>query len=115
MDRALGHLDADEQQTMLARMRLMLATPALRARSWEHKTADEQLITRALTTHPGHKENDLTTRVLAAAAVAALTTAITIWAQNNGEPDLAALLNQAFDAFQTPATREHPSSESAAG
>lgn len=97
-----GHslTDPAEREAMLTRMRLVLSTPALHGRSWAHKNADEHLIAQALATHPGHDADALETRVIAAAAVAALTTAIQTWAENDGQPDLRDLINNAFRALR---------------
>lgn len=91
--------DPAERAAMLTRMRLVLSTPALHGRSWAHKNADEHLIAHALATHPGHDADALQTRVIAAAAVAALTTAIQTWAEHDGQPDLRDLINEAFSAL----------------
>lgn len=45
-------------------------------------------------THPGYDENELRTRVIAAACVAALTTAILSWAENDGIGDLADIVDE---------------------
>lgn len=91
--------DPTALEAMLTRMRLVLSTPSLYGRCWAHKNADEHLIAHALATHPGHKADDLETRVIAAAAVAALTTAIQTWAQNDGQTGLRDLIHTAFTAL----------------
>lgn len=93
------HLDAVDQEAMLARMRLVLSTPALHARSWAHRRNDEGLIAQALATHPGQQVDALHTRVIAAVAVAALTTAVQAWTERDGKPDLRDLIDQAFAAL----------------
>ncbi len=94
-----ANIDPGDWEAMLTRMRLVLSTPALHARSWAHKDTDERLIAHALAAHPAHDAESLKTRVIAAAAVAALTTAIQTWAENNGQPDLRDLIDQAFQAL----------------
>ncbi|MDL4815447.1 acyl-CoA-like ligand-binding transcription factor [Actinomadura opuntiae] len=94
--------DPAEREGMLTRMRLVLDTPALRARSWEHKNADERLIAGALAAHPGHDPDALHTRVIAAAAVAAMTAAFRAWAENDGRQDLRELIDAAFDILSDP-------------
>ncbi len=98
-----AEVDPDERETMLTRMRLVLSTPALQARSWTHKDADEDLIARALATHPGYDADALETRVIAAAAIAAVTAAVRTWTENNGKAELRDLINLAFQTLTRPA------------
>jgi hypothetical protein len=68
----------------------------LQARAWAHKTADELLIAQALAAHPGHDADALETRVIAAAAVGAVTAAIRTWMESDGTAELHDLIDQAF-------------------
>lgn len=83
------------REAILVRTRLMLRTPALRARSWENQYATRELIERALGGEPG-----LRTRVVAAACVAAMTTAIETWAEADGAAELPELIDEAFAALE---------------
>jgi AcrR family transcriptional regulator len=84
------------REALLVRLQLALATPALRARLWEHLHATEQLIARALSVggNPDTEGVDLRSRVVAAACVAALSTAFLVWAEEDGVRDLPALLDE---------------------
>jgi AcrR family transcriptional regulator len=95
-------LKREEREVMRARMRLVLSTPALQARAWAHKTADELLIAQALAAHPGHDADALETQVIAAAAVAAVTAAIRTWTETDGKTELADLIDQAFRTLTSP-------------
>jgi AcrR family transcriptional regulator len=95
-------LKREEREVMRARMRLVLSTPALQARAWAHKTADELLIAHALAAHPGHDAEALETQVIAAAAVAAVTAAIRTWTESDGKTELADLIDQAFRTLAGP-------------
>lgn len=92
---------ATDKDALLVRTRLVLKTPALRARAWENQYATEQLLAQALTTRRG-AESELAARVVAAAALAALTTALTIWVDSEGTEDLPSLVDQAFRALRDP-------------
>lgn len=95
----LKDIYATDRESLLVRTRLVLKTPALRARVWENQYATEQLLTRALTARRP-AQSELATRVVAAAALAALTTALTIWVDSDGSKDLPALADQAFLALR---------------
>jgi AcrR family transcriptional regulator len=84
------------RDALLARTRLILTTPALRARLWEQQHVTEDLIAQAIADGPPN----LSTRVSAAACMGALTTAIMIWIERDGEPHLPALIDQALTALQ---------------
>jgi hypothetical protein len=90
---------ATDKEALLIRTRLVLRTPALRARVWENQHATEDMLTNALTSRrPGQSE--LATRVLAAAALAAVTTALTVWVDSDGAEDLPTLVDTAFTTLQ---------------
>ncbi|MGH3814573.1 MAG: TetR/AcrR family transcriptional regulator [Pseudonocardiaceae bacterium] len=89
------------RDALLTRTRLILATPALRARLWENQHATERLFTKALTArHPAAEPPDLEVRVLAAAALATLTTALITWVDGDGAEDLPELVDLAFAALR---------------
>ncbi|WP_067469470.1 TetR/AcrR family transcriptional regulator [Actinomadura macra] len=90
---------ATDKDTLLIRTRLVLRTPALRARVWENQHATEETLTQALTARRP-AQSELATRVLTAAALAALTTALTIWVDSEGTEDLPNLVDSAFITLQ---------------
>ncbi|MEU2434327.1 TetR/AcrR family transcriptional regulator [Streptomyces sp. NPDC007861] len=89
---------ATDRDALLVRTRLVLRTPALRARVWENQYATEQLFAQALSVRQPEAD-PLRTRVLAAATLAALTTALTVWVESDGTEDLPTLVDQAFQAL----------------
>jgi AcrR family transcriptional regulator len=97
---------------ILARTRLVLDTPALRARMWESQFATRALFAGALADRAGLERPSLELDVLAAAALAALTTAITAWVESGGTADLVGLVDGAFAALGAPAPGSgHPEVE----
>lgn len=92
-----------DRDSLFAQNKLIVSTQQLRERLWADQMATQQLILQALSTdgddpqHPG-----LTTKVVVAACLAAATTAILTWVEDNGVPDLPDLLEQAFDALTVP-------------
>jgi AcrR family transcriptional regulator len=94
-------LTGAERAAVLTRCRLVVRTPALRARMLQDQEITEHLIADALAARHGHPENDLRTRVISAACVAALTTVLLSWAENDGAGDLAALVDEGLDALSS--------------
>lgn len=97
----LSRVYATDRGALLARTRLILQTPALRARLWEQQVATERLIARALAARTGEEESDLRTRVVVSACLAAITTAILLWAENDAIDELPDLIGQALTALRT--------------
>jgi AcrR family transcriptional regulator len=85
---------------LLERTRLIMATPALRARQADHQHATRRLFSGALAERAGLTAPTFALEVLAAAAVAALTTALVSWSDRGGEIDLIALVDEAFTALR---------------
>jgi AcrR family transcriptional regulator len=96
----LERVYAADRETLLARTRLILRTPALRARLWEQQAATERLIARALAADPCQARDDLRLRVVVAACLAAVTTAVLFWAENDGADELPALIDRALSALR---------------
>jgi AcrR family transcriptional regulator len=96
----LARVYAADRDALLVRTRLILGTPALRARLWEQQAATERLIARALGGRAGGEGDALRTRVVAAACLAAITAAVAAWAERDGGPDLPDLVDAAFAALR---------------
>jgi AcrR family transcriptional regulator len=92
---------AAERDTMLAQNKLIVATPALRARLWADQIATQQLILEALGASQDHQPT-FEDKVTVAACLAAASTAILTWVENDGTPDLPDLMEQAFDTLTRP-------------
>ncbi len=92
----LSRVYAADRDALLVRTRLILSTPALRARLWEQQAVTEHLFARALGAHPGNDEAELRTRVVVTACLAAVTTAVTVWAEGDGAEELPDLIDRAL-------------------
>jgi len=90
--------DAD-RDTLFAQNKLIVSTPALRERLWASQMDTQQLILQALDVGQPDPRPSFQDRVTVAACLAAATTAILTWVENNGTPDLPDLLEQAFDTI----------------
>jgi AcrR family transcriptional regulator len=90
-----------EKDLLLARLRLMIDTPALRARHLDSQYATQKAIVDALLGDAPDPEEEFRTWVAASTCLAAMHVALTRWAQEDGRSDLpsliAAALKAAFD------------------
>lgn len=89
-----------DREALLIRTRLILRTPALRARLWIAQDATLDLFATALARRAGLSAPDLATRAQAAAALGAVTAAITAWADGDHDGDLVAFVDAAFAAVR---------------
>ncbi|MEZ0364747.1 TetR family transcriptional regulator [Mycobacterium sp. pUA109] len=89
---------ATDQDTLLARVRLVMGTPALRARLWIAADSTRELFAHALARRAGLAEPDLALTVQAGAALAANVAALERWARSE-DADLLALVDEAFAAL----------------
>jgi AcrR family transcriptional regulator len=98
----LAQVYETDRDALLAQNRLIAATPALRDRLWADQIATQQLFLRALGEgEPGHPAS-LRARVTVAACLAAASTAILAWVENDGTPELPDLFGQAFETLAHP-------------
>jgi AcrR family transcriptional regulator len=91
----LAAIYAADREALLVRIRLVLGTPALRARLWENQFATRELLEGAL----DEGERTLRTRVLASVCLAALTTALEAWVATDGATELPGLIDDAFQVL----------------
>jgi AcrR family transcriptional regulator len=91
-----------DRDTLLAQNKLIVSTPALRERLWAHQITTQQLILQALEADQDDPHPSFQDRVTVAACLAAATTAILAWVENDGTPELPDLIEQAFDALTDP-------------
>jgi AcrR family transcriptional regulator len=97
----LAAVYATDRDALLARTQLIFNTPALQARMGQNLQATERLFADVLAARL-RTDVTLEIRVLAAAGLAALTTAIGVWAAGDGADDLPRLVDRAFGALDRP-------------
>jgi AcrR family transcriptional regulator len=100
---ALRAMPAAEHGVLRVRTRLMMQTPALRARLWDNQFSTQELFAAVLAARErGDKAGDpgLRLRVLAGTALAALTTALSTWVAAPEHIALPDLIDEAFSALQ---------------
>ncbi len=92
--RGLEQVYDTDRDALLAQNKLIVSTPVLRERLWADQMTTQQLILQALGPRPSFQ-----TRVIVAVCLAAASTAVLTWVENNGIPELPDLINQAFDTL----------------
>jgi AcrR family transcriptional regulator len=98
---ALSAVYAADRETILTRTRLVVNTPALRARQWRNLDDTRRLLAEAMASRLG-TDVTLEVRVTAAVALGALTTAIDAWIAGDGADDLPDLVDRAFRVLLAP-------------
>ncbi|MGW0479012.1 helix-turn-helix domain-containing protein [Nonomuraea sp. NPDC003214] len=89
---------AADRQFLLARLQLMISTPALRARHLDNQYALQQTIIGALADDAADPDAAFRAQAAASACLAALHTAMVRWAEDDGRTDLPALIGRALAA-----------------
>ena len=95
---AVEHLELPEQEQVRARVRIGAGNPTLVAGMWANTVATQDVVAQALTP-PSEDGPGLPERVAAAAAVAALTTAVLAWSLGEDDDSLARRLVQALNVL----------------
>jgi AcrR family transcriptional regulator len=98
-----------DRDTLLAQVKLIVSTPALRERQWAGQLATQQVILQALEADQHDPHASFQARVTVAACLAAAGTAVLTWVENDGIPDLPDLIDQAFETLTGYSNaRNHP-------
>jgi len=92
---AVEHLELPEQEQVRARVRIGAGNPTLLAGMWANTVATQDVVAQALTP-PSEDGPGLPERVAAAAAVAALTSAVLAWSLGEDDVSLSGRLVQAL-------------------
>jgi AcrR family transcriptional regulator len=95
-----GHGDelTANEQFLLARLRLMISTPALRAKHLDNHYALQGAIVDALGDDVADPDTAFRAQVAASACLAALHTALVRWAEDDGRTDLPDVIAKALAA-----------------
>jgi len=91
-----------DRDTLLAQVKLIDSTPALRERQWAGQLATQQVILQALQVDQLDPHASFQAKVTVAACLAAASTAVLTWVENDGTPELPDLMEQAFDTLTRP-------------
>lgn len=96
-----GLADMPEQgrELLLARLRLVLATPALRARLWDNQYTTQKVIVETLRGTAPDPDWEFRLWVSAGACLAAASAALMHWVAQDGREDPTAVLTRALAAL----------------
>lgn len=86
-----------DRATVLARSRLVLEVPALRARLWEELEKAQGFMNGMIAKRSGRNPHDFEIRVIVMALVAAMMEATREWVRLDGAVQFADLMRQAFE------------------
>jgi len=102
--RVLEGLDAvfeRDRELVLARGRLMMEVPELRARLWDELERTQTFVVELLAERTGRKADDFELRVAARVVIAALYEASLEWLRQSGRRSLVPLANRALDVVES--------------
>lgn len=104
------------EQFLLARLRLMITAPALRAKHLDNHYALQQAIVDAVAGDVTDPDTAFHAQAAASACLAAMHTALVRWAEDDGQTDLPELIAKALAAaFGDDIVGTSPENESARG
>lgn len=92
----IAETSEEARQALLARLQLVLATPALRARLWDNQYATQKVIVETLRGDAPDDDWEFRLWVSAGACLAAASAALIQWAGQDGQGDPSALLTDAL-------------------
>jgi AcrR family transcriptional regulator len=95
---ALGVMLERDREIVLARARMALAVPALRARFWEEVERARDMVSSVLAARTGRDPDDFETRIVSMVLVAAAFEAAQEWLRRGGRDSMFELVNQAMNA-----------------
>lgn len=98
---ALSAAFEQDEQTILARGRLFLEVPELRARIWDEVERTQLLVAQVLAERTGRRPDDFELRVTARILTAALFEASLEWMRTQGRHGLVELFNRALDVLES--------------
>ena len=99
LDQLTGTLE-DDREIILARSKLLLETPDLRAKLWSEVERAQTFFGVLLAERSGRNAEDFEFRVVAIALVAAMMEAATEWVKQDGRVPMGALMKRSLDAIK---------------
>jgi AcrR family transcriptional regulator len=90
-----------DQEMILARGRLIMEVPELRARIWDEVERTQVMLATLLAERTGRKPDDFEVRVTARVVTGAMFEATLQWMRTNGRDRLVELFNNALDVVES--------------
>jgi len=97
----LGAIFERDRDLVMARGRLMMEVPELRARLWDELERTQSFVIELLAERTGRKPDDFELRVTARVVIAALYEASLEWFRQNGRKSVAEFANRALDVVES--------------
>jgi len=97
-----------DKRMILARGRLFVEVPELRARMWDEVERNQELIANLLAERTGRRPDDFELRVTARVLLSAVLEATLDWMRGNGRHSLLDLVNRALDVVELGARLSAP-------
>ena len=98
---AFAQMDQGELDKVLERTKLIMAVPALRARSLENFLDMLNMMSGAIAERTGLDANDFRIRVIAGAVVGAFVAVLDIWVESDGGQNLPELLDRTLEELES--------------
>jgi len=108
ISQGLAKILEHDRDIVLARARLGLTVPELRARFWEESEKAQAMLRGMIAQRTGGDPEAFELRVTASIVVGAMFAAILEWVRNDGRDDLTELINRALDMVETGARLSGP-------
>jgi AcrR family transcriptional regulator len=89
-----------DRDVVLARAKLALSVPELRARFWEESQKSENFVRAMIAQRAGRDPDAYELRVAAGIIMGAMFVAVLEWVNKDGKDDLADLVNRALDVVE---------------
>jgi hypothetical protein len=96
----LGEILERDRDVILARTRLILSEPDLRARTWEQMESAQNVIRVMIADRLGRDPEDFELRVMAGVLVGGLMAAVQEWVRNDGREPFQELIDRALDVIE---------------
>ncbi len=100
MNDDLGELLERDRDVILARSKLILSVPDLRARTWEQMEIAQDVLRVMIADRLGRDPEDFELRVMAGLLVGGLMAAVQEWVRNDGRESFTSLIGRALDVIE---------------
>jgi AcrR family transcriptional regulator len=101
MRKVFAQMPPSEREKIAERTKLIMAVPALRARTYENMVGTIEMIAGMVGRRLGRKPDDLAVRIFAGAVVGALIAALLAWTERDCRDDLGEILDKTMAQLES--------------
>ena len=112
---ALTSVFERDREVILARSRLVMGVPALRARMWEELERSQEIFCKVIADRIGRDPHDFELRVTTMVLITAVYAASVEWLRQDGRGELLDLVDRAFDVVDAGARLDSIDTRRASG